>query len=58
VIVSSGLTVSRTVVDGAYLCDFCARALIAGAVQLKIVPPPQKPTPTSPPTQQSLFIDP
>jgi len=54
----TGIIVGRIIVDGVWLCDGCARQLIAGIVKLDIVPPPPRPKPADPPIQQALFTDP
>jgi hypothetical protein len=53
---SSGVIIGRVIVQGAYLCDGCTRALIAGAVKLTIVPPAPRPAHAASPVQQALIF--
>src|SRR5450631_2330478 len=51
-----GVIIGRLIVQGAFLCDGCARALLMVIVTLEIVPPPPKPKAAEPAEQQSLAL--
>ena len=55
--IPGGAIIGRCIVDNVYLCDGCARALIAGLAKIIIVPPP-KPQSNTKPVQHALaFTD-
>jgi hypothetical protein len=51
-----GILIGRAIIQGVYLCDGCARALLAGAVKLEIVAPAPPAPAVAPPVQQSLAL--
>ena len=55
---AEGLIIGRGIYQGAYLCDPCGKALLAGSVTLDIVAPPAPRPPVELHEQQVLDLSP